>query len=101
MIADGQPQRQPLAPDSPHPRGAVWVTRKGVHVDRMASAWLVRTRIDPAARFKFVPGKGYEPQQGELRFDMFEAEFTHEGSLCTFEVLLRRFGLGTIRPWQP
>ena len=24
---------------------------------------------------------------------MFEAEFTHEGDLCTFEVLLRRFGL--------
>jgi hypothetical protein len=24
---------------------------------------------------------------------MFEGEFTHEGDLCTFEVLLRRFGL--------
>ncbi len=24
---------------------------------------------------------------------MFEADFTHEGELCTFEVLLRRFGL--------
>jgi hypothetical protein len=29
----------------------------------------------------------------ELRFDMFEAEFTHEGDQCTFEVLRRRFGL--------
>jgi hypothetical protein len=30
---------------------------------------------------------------GELRFDMFEAEFTHEGDRCSFEVMLERFGL--------
>jgi hypothetical protein len=73
--------------------GKVWVTRQGIHVDRMASAWLVRRFIDPAARFKFVPGKGYRPQAGEIRFDMFEAEFTHEGDRCTFEVLLSRAGI--------
>jgi hypothetical protein len=59
----------------------------------MASAWLIRRFIDPNARFKFVPAKGYRPEEGELRFDMFEAEFTHEGDQCTFEVLVRRFGL--------
>jgi hypothetical protein len=59
----------------------------------MASAWLIRRFIDPKARFKFVPAKGYRPEEGELRFDMFEAEFTHEGDLCTFEVLVQRFGL--------
>ena len=71
----------------------VWVTREGVHVDRIASAWLVRRFIDPNARFKFVRGKGYVPREGELRFDMFEAEFTHEGDRCTFEVLLGRMGV--------
>jgi hypothetical protein len=71
----------------------VWVTRKGVHVDRIGSAWLVRRFIDPAATFKFVPAKDYRPDKGELRFDMFEAEFTHQGDLCTFEVLVRRFRL--------
>ncbi len=75
-------------------RDRTWVTRAGIKVDRMASAWLIRKLIDPQARFKFVPAKGYEPQKGEVRFDMFEAEFTHEGDLCTFEVLLDRFGLG-------
>jgi hypothetical protein len=75
-------------------RGRVWVTRAGVRVDRIASAWLVRRFIDPAASFKFVPAKGYVPAPGELRFDMFEAEFTHEGDRCTFEVLLARAGLG-------
>lgn len=74
-------------------RKRTWVTRTGVHVDRIASAWLIRRFIDPDATFKFVPAKGYAPEAGELRFDMFEAEFSHEGDLCTFEVLCARFAL--------
>jgi hypothetical protein len=73
-------------------RNRTWVTRQGVYVDRIASAWLIRRFIDPDARFKFVAGKGYRPEPGELRFDMFEAEFTHEGDKCSFEVLLDRAG---------
>src|SRR5262249_43419127 len=74
-------------------RNRTWVTRQGVYVDRIASAWLIRRFIDPEARFKFVSGKGYRPNEGELRFDMFEAEFTHEGDKCTFEVLMERAAL--------
>ena len=70
-----------------------WITRAGVFIDRIGSAWLIRRFIDPGARFKFVPAKGYVPGPGELRFDMFEAEFTHEGDRCTFEVLVDRAGL--------
>jgi hypothetical protein len=73
--------------------GRTWVTREGVHVDRMASAWLIRRFIDPRAEFRFVPAKGYRPAAGELRFDMFEAEYTHVGEACTFETLLSRFAL--------
>src|SRR6185312_678083 len=73
-------------------RGRTWVTRKGIHVDRMASAWLIRRFIDPAANFKWVAPKGYLPADGELRFDMYEAEFTHVGNLCSFEVLMQRTG---------
>lgn len=69
------------------------MTRKGLHVDRMACGWLIRRFIDPKARFKWVASKGYAPEEGELRFDMFEAEFTHVGDLCSFEVLLRHAGL--------
>lgn len=76
-----------------HLKDRTWVTRQGVHVDRIACAWLIRRFIDPAARFKFVSGKGYAPSFGELRFDMFEAEFTHEGDRCSFEVLLGHAGL--------
>jgi hypothetical protein len=72
-----------------HLRNRVWVTRRNIRVDRIASAWLIRRWIDPQARFKFVVGKDYVPEPGELRFDMFDAEFTHDGDQCTFEVLLR------------
>ena len=74
-------------------RGRTWVTRSGVHVDRIASAWLIRRFIDPAARFRFVAGTEHRPAPGELRFDMYEAEYTHEADRCTFETLAARFGL--------
>src|SRR5262249_51984072 len=74
-------------------QGRVWVTRKGIHVDRIASALLIRRFVDADARFKFVPARGYKPEAKEIRFDMFEAEFTHEGDLCTFEVLVQRLSL--------
>jgi hypothetical protein len=80
-------------PPVPAVRGRTWVTRQDVHVDRIASAWLVRRFVDPEARFKFVAARDYVPEAGELRYDMFEAEFTHEGDLCTFEVLVRRFAI--------
>jgi hypothetical protein len=73
--------------------GTTWVTRAGVFVDRIASGWLIRRFIDPQARFKFVAAQGYQPEPGELRFDMYDAEFTHEGERCTFETLLQRFAL--------
>ena len=75
------------------PSGGVWVTRAGARVDRIASAWLIRRFIDPAARFRFVSPEDYEHARGELRFDMYEGEYTHEGEACTFETLLLRFGL--------
>ena len=74
-------------------KGRTWVTRRDVHVDRIACSWLIRRFIDPQATIRFVSGKGYSPVSGELRFDMFEGEITHEGDRCSFEVLLRRAGL--------
>ena len=71
----------------------VWVTRANVFVDRMASAWLIRHYIDPEARFRFVDPATYRHEPGELRFDMFEGEYTHVGEHCTFEVLRENFGV--------
>lgn len=74
-------------------QGRTWVTRRGIHIDRMASAWLIKRFIDAKARFRFVDGKEHRPAPGGLRFDMFDAEFTHAGDRCTFEVLLERFSI--------
>lgn len=83
---EGKVRRSEVGP------GATWVTRRGIYVDRIASAWLIRRFIDPEASFRFV-AEGYAPAPGELRFDMFEGEFSHEGERCTFETLLSAFGL--------
>ena len=73
--------------------GTTWVTRRDVHVDRIASAWLIRRFIDPKARFAFVAATDARPKKGQVRFDMFDAEYTHENGGCTFETLLVRFNL--------
>ncbi len=73
--------------------GRTWVTRRGVHVDRIACAWLIQRFLDPDARFKFVAPRGYRPSRGEIRFDMYDAEFTHDGDRCTFEALLDEAGI--------
>ena len=73
--------------------GKTWVTRKNLFVDRIACGWLIRRFVDRAAAFKFVPGPGYTPGTDEIRFDMFDSEYTHEGDRCTFEVMIQRFRL--------
>lgn len=84
---------EPLAEQPLDLRSKVWVTRSGVHVDRIACAWLVRRFVDPDATFKFVDARSYLPGPGELRFDMAEAEFTHEEDRCSFETIVLRAGL--------
>ena len=71
--------------------GATWVTRQDIHVDRIASAWLIRRFIDRRPRFRYVDPKHHTHRAGELRFDMFEAEYTHVGDACTFEALISAF----------
>jgi hypothetical protein len=68
--------------------GRVWVTRAGVKVDRIGSAWLIRRFLDPQAIFRFVNQKDYVHAAPEIRFDMLGGEFTHVGDQCTFEVLV-------------
>lgn len=70
------------------PMRQTWITRPDVHVDRIASAWLIKRFIDPKARFAFG-----DAREGAVSFDMFDGDYTHEGDRCTFEVLRQRFGL--------
>jgi len=92
-FAGGERRSRQAVPAVPELKGRTWVTRKGVYVDRIACAWLVRRFVDPGARFRFVSGKPHQGKSNEIRFDMFEAEYTHEGDRCSFEVMVNRLGL--------
>jgi hypothetical protein len=72
-------------------QGRRWVTRRNLHIDRLASAWLIKQFIDKRPRFYFVADE--ETVEGAIPFDMFGAEFTHHGEDCTFETMLKQFGL--------
>jgi hypothetical protein len=74
------------------PQRALWVTRPRPGVDRMASAWLIRRFIDADARFAFLQEAALAPARA-IPFDMFGAQFGHQGDHCTFETLCRHFGI--------
>ncbi|MDD3529493.1 MAG: chromate resistance protein [Gallionellaceae bacterium] len=97
--------RRRLAPDEPAARaaaitrrdpadhrGRLWATRRRPWIDRLASAWLIRRFIDPAARFRWLARPADCPK-GALGFDFDGADFTHVGDKVTFETLLAAFGL--------
>jgi rhodanese-related sulfurtransferase len=93
----------PLVPVAKIPRRdtegrTIWVTRARPKIDRIACPWLIRRFVDPAAVFLFVA-----PQEVAAVADRFDAtafdientRWSHQGELCTFDVLVEEFGLGT------
>ncbi len=75
-------------------QGRTWATRKNPFVDRMASAWLIRRFIDPKASFIFIHERDIASlDESVVAFDVRGAEFTHVADLCTFEVLVKSFGI--------
>jgi hypothetical protein len=84
-------QPAPAAAPLPELRGRLWATRPRPHIDRLASAWLIKRFIDPDARFLCAPPDQFPPEA--IPFDVMGAEFGHQGEDCTFETLFRRSGL--------
>lgn len=76
-----------------------WATRAGVHIDRAASAWLIRRFIDPEATFVFVPDPADVPVEA-TPFDMRGVDLSHHGGDCTFETILRRHELDDAVLWD-
>ena len=93
--AGAKEQKIPLAQKRAEDyQGRIWATRKRPFIDRMASAWLIKKFIDKNAVFKFVEEKELESlAKGTVAFDVRGGEFTHIGDMCTFEVLVKSFGL--------
>jgi hypothetical protein len=77
-------------------RPSLWVTRRRPKIDRIACPWLVRRFIDPDARILYV-----DPDQvtnaaketGAVPFDIEGIEISHEGPRCSFDTMLKLFGL--------
>ena len=73
------------------------VTRERPKTDRIACPWLIRRFVDPAAEIAYVPAGqvlDWAAREDARSFDAPDAEFTHQGNRCTFEVLVDRFQLG-------
>jgi len=65
-----------------------WVTRPRPHIDRIASAWLIKRFIDPEAQFVFAPPAEFPTDA--IPFDALGVELSHQGEDCTFETLVKR-----------
>jgi hypothetical protein len=76
-----------------------WATRAGCHIDRAASAWLIRRFIDPQAEYLFVEDPDEIPESA-TPFDIRGADLSHHGKDCTFETILKRHGLDDPVLWD-
>jgi rhodanese-related sulfurtransferase len=73
-----------------------WVTRERPKIDRIACPWLIRRFIDPQAEFLYVPTGDVFPvaaKTGAIAYDIEGARFAHEGERCSFDTILRIFGI--------
>jgi len=69
-------------------RGRRCGTRPRPHVDRIASAWLIKRFIDAEAAFVFAPPAEFP--KDAIPFDAPGVELSHQGEDCTFETLIKR-----------
>ena len=76
-----------------------WVTRAGCQVDRAACAWLLGRFVDPEALFVFVADPADTPADA-TPFDMRGATLSHRRGDCSFETMLRHFGLDDPVLWD-
>jgi rhodanese-related sulfurtransferase len=77
-------------------RPSVWVTRRQPKIDRIACPWLIQRFIDPQARILFVDPayvKETANEVGGIPFDIEGVELGHEGPRCSFDTILKLFGL--------
>ena len=70
----------------------IWATRRHVHIDRTACAWLIRRFIDSDAEFVFVDDPD-EVRADATPFDMRGVELGHRDGRCSFESILVRYQL--------
>ena len=76
--------------------GGKWVTREHPKIDRIACPWLIHRFIDPMAAFIYAPTNqvvAVAKQTGGTPYDIDGVEFTHEEEHCSFDTILRIYGV--------
>jgi rhodanese-related sulfurtransferase len=76
----------------------VWVTRERPKIDRIACPWLIRRFVDPAAVMLYVASAEVVEVAERFNATPFDIEnvfWSHRGELCTFDVMVKEFGLST------
>jgi len=69
----------------------LWVTRTQPHVDRCASAWLIKRFVDEGARFEFISREDPIPD-GAIAFTLPKAPIRPiEGEKTTYDVLVEKY----------
>src|SRR5205807_4962701 len=79
-----------------------WITREHVKVDRVACPWLIKKFVDPDAEFLFVPNDQVTEvaeREGAIPYDVKGVELGHHGKECSFEAILKKYGLATDPAW--
>jgi hypothetical protein len=71
-----------------------WITRRNLHIDRTASAWLICRFVDPDAEFVFVSPDTDPATLDGRTFDMRGAEYSHADGQCTFQMIVAKHELG-------
>ena len=78
-----------------------WVTRERPKVDRIACPWLIQHFVDPDAEFLFVPADqvhAVAEREGATPYDVPGAELGHSADECSFDAILRKYGLADGNP---
>lgn len=73
-----------------------WITRERPKIDRVACPWLIARFIDQTPEFLFVPADQVHAQaaaSGAISYDVPGVELTHDGPLCSFDAILRKYNL--------
>lgn len=71
-----------------------WITRERPKIDRIACPWLIARFIDKEPEFIFVPANqvlSKAEQLGAVPYDIEGVELTHEGPLCSFDAILKKY----------
>ena len=78
-----------------------WITREHAKVDRIACPWLIKNFVDKDAEFLFVPSDKVmqiAKEKNATPFDVENVDLGHHGEECSFDAIVKKYGLDKKEP---